>query len=132
MNGMTEALSPALNAPGGCNAGFLRDDAILVVTFISDDPNYEDEGTPQEWYDAVLASKQGNKDAIVVAGLIPLPDMGCPAGNGDIKAAHWAEFITLWGERGIAGPICDKDYAPFFAQAVGIIDEACDNFMPPG
>lgn len=44
MNGMTEALSPALNGPGGCNEGFLRDDAILVVTFISDDPKFEDGG----------------------------------------------------------------------------------------
>jgi hypothetical protein len=71
MNGMTEALSPALNGPGGCNDGFLREDAILVITFISDDPNYEDLGKPQEWYDAVVAAKGGNKEAIVVAGLIP-------------------------------------------------------------
>ena len=135
MNGMTEALSPALNAPGGCNAGFLRDDAILVITFISDDPNYEDQGTPQAWYDAVLASKNGNKDAIVVAGLIPPTGEDC-AGEvvpaKQINGAHWAEFITMWGDRGLRGSICDADYSPFFTEAVAVIDDACDNFVPPG
>jgi hypothetical protein len=130
MNGMTEALSPALVGPGGCNDGFLRDDAILVITFISDDPNYEDQGTPQEWYDAVVAAKNGNPDAVVVAGLIPLEEVGCAA-NGDIKGQHWKDFLTMWGERGIIGSVCEPDYAPFFAQAVGIIDETCDNFVPP-
>ncbi len=130
MNGMTEALSPVLNGLGGCNEGFLRDDAILVVTFISDDPNYEDIGKPKEWYDAVVAAKNGNKDAIVVAGLIPQPDLGC-AGGGDINGAHWEEFLALWGEHGIEGSVCEPDYAPFFAQAISVIDEACDNFTPP-
>ena len=131
MNGLTEALSPVLNGPGGCNAGFLRDDAILVITFLSDDPNYEDEGTPQDWFDAVVAAKQGNKDAIVVAGLIPQPAMGC-GGGGPTNGTHWAEFLAMWGERGIPGSICEPDYAPFFAQAVEVISETCENFTPPG
>lgn len=131
MNGLTEALSPALNGPGGCNAGFLRDDAILVITFISDDPNYEDIGKPQEWYDAVVAAKHGNKDAIVVAGLIPQPDLKCASG-GDTNGEHWQEFLALWGEHGVEGSVCEPDYAPFFTKAIAVIDEACDNFTPPG
>lgn len=133
MNGMTEAVGQAINAPGGCNAGFVRDDALLVILFLSDDPNYEDEGTPQSWYDAVLAAKKGNKDAVVVAGLIPPTGKNC---KGDavpmamINGAHWAEFIGMWGDHGIAGSICELDYAPFFTEAVGIIDNACDNFIP--
>ena len=129
MNGMTEALGDALVGPGGCNEGFLRDDAILVITFISDDPNYEDKGTPQEWYDAVVAAKDGKVESIVVAGLIPQPDQNCSDG-GDIDGKHWEDFIALWGPRGIEGSVCEKDYAPFFQQAVGIIDETCDNFIP--
>ena len=130
MNGMTEALSATLNGPGGCNDGFLRPDAILVITFISDDPNYEDEGMPLDWYNAVLAAKGGNKDAIVVAGLIPQPDMGCGGGN-NIMGAHWEEFIGMWGDHGLEGSVCDADYSPFFDKAVAVIDETCDNFMPP-
>ncbi len=129
MNGMTEALSDALNGPGGCNEGFLRDDAILVILFISDDPNYEDMGVPQEWYDAVVAAKNGNVDSVVVAGLIPQPDMGC-SGGGKTNGTHWKKFIAKWGAHGIEGSVCEMDYSPFFQQAVGIIDETCDNFIP--
>jgi hypothetical protein len=127
---MTEALSATLNGPGGCNEGFLRDDAILVITFISDDPNYEDVDGPQQWYDAVVAAKKGNKDAVVVAGLIPQPDMGCGAGGKPPNGSHWAEFLAMWGERGIPGAVCEPDYAPFFAQAVGVIADTCENFIP--
>jgi hypothetical protein len=134
MNGMQEALTDAINGPGGCNEGFLRDDAILVITFISDDPNYEDQGVPADWYDDVVAAKNGDPGAVVVLGLIPLLDMGCdPGGQGDaIKGQHWREFVEMWGDRGVLGSICDlQSYNSFFETAVGTIDATCDNFMPP-
>ena len=49
MDAMVAAVSDNLSKPGACNEGFLRDDAVLMVMFISDDPFYEDTGTPQEW-----------------------------------------------------------------------------------
>lgn len=129
MDSLVAAMSAELNGPGGCNEGFLRDDAILVVTFISDDPNYEDEGTPQEWYDVVVAAKNGNPEAVVVLGLTP-SDPDCQPNAGPPKGAHWSEFVALWGERGLEASVCNADYAPFFQQAVAIIDEACDEFQP--
>ncbi len=129
MDAMVAALSPALNA-GGCNDGFLRDDAVLVVTFISDDPWYEDSGTPQQWYDAVVAAKNGNPDAIVMLGLTPsFP--GCLDGKGPPKGAHWSQFIDLWGASGLEGSVCDSDYVDIFSQAISAIDNTCDNFVPP-
>ena len=130
MDSLVAAMSPDLNGPAGCNAGFLREDAILVVTFISDDPNYEDADGPQQWYDAVVAAKGGNADAVVVLGLTPSFD-GCQDGKGPPKGAHWSEFIALWGSRGLEASVCNLDYAPFFEQAVAIIDETCDEFQPP-
>jgi hypothetical protein len=130
MDAMVAALGSDLNGPGGCNDGFLRDDAILVITFISDDPWYEDSGTPQEWYDAVVAAKGGNADAVVVLGLTP-NFSGCQDGKGPPKGSHWSEFVSLWGNHGLEASVCNLDYAPFFAQAVAIIDETCDEFEPP-
>lgn len=131
MDGMVEALSVALNGPGGCNEGFLRDDALLVVTFMSDDPNYEDTGTPQDWYDAVLAAKNGDPAAVVVLGLTTNPP-GCGNENNE-NGAHWVEFINLW-DNGLHGNVCGTapEYIDFFAQAVSTIDQACDEFTPPG
>jgi hypothetical protein len=130
MDSLVAAMSVGLNAPAGCNSGFLRKDAILVVTFISDDPNYEDADGPQEWYDAVVAAKDGNADAVVVLGLTPNFD-GCQNSAPQPKGSQWSEFVALWGDHGLEASVCNLDYAPFFEQAVAIIDEACDDFVPP-
>jgi len=130
MDSMVAALQPAINAAGGCNDGFLRDDALLVVTFISDDPNYEDQGTPQDWYNAVVAAKKGDPDAVTVVGLIP-GDAGCGnATGGKINGGHWAEFISKF-TYSLKGSVCSADYASTFSQAVKVIDESCDKYVPP-
>ncbi len=116
------AVSPDLNGAEGCNAGFLRSDAVLVITFISDDPNYEDTGTPQSWYDAVVAAKGGNAEAVVVLGLTPY--------DGGTAGAHWHEFIGLWGARGLEASVALPDYTPFFSDAVALIDDTCEQFVP--
>jgi hypothetical protein len=128
MDAMVAALAPAINGPGGCNAGFLRDDAVLVITFISDDPKYEDAGTPQDWYDAVVTAKHGDPNAVVVVGLTPAWP-GCGS-NGTTKGAHWAEFVAKF-PHSIHESVCAPDFAPIFANAVGIIDTTCDQFDPP-
>jgi len=121
---MAALSSPANNDPGGCNEGFLRDDAILVITMISDDPNKVDVTDPKVAYDAVVARKGGDPDRTVVLGLIPDPSMNCPA-DKPTAGVHWAEFISYFGERGIKGPVCAPDYSAFFQQAVSTIDQAC-------
>ena len=122
MEAIVGAVSPQLNAAGGCNEGFIRSDAILVITFISDDTNVEDTGTAQSWYDAVVAAKGGNANAVVVLGLTPY--------EGGPVAQHWHDFIALWGEKGLEASVAIPDYTPFFAQAVGLIEEACEEFVP--
>lgn len=122
MEAIVAAVSPELNGTDGCNAGFLRSDAVLVITFISDDANYEDTGTPQSWYDAVVAAKGGNAEAVVVLGLTPY--------DGGTPGAHWHEFIGLWGARGLEASVSLADYAPFFSDAVALVDDTCDDFVP--
>jgi hypothetical protein len=133
MEAIVSAMAPEINAPGGCNAGFLRDDALLVITFLSDDPNYEDTGTPDDWYQAVVDAKLGDPTSVVVLGLTP-DWPGCQDGGGPPKGAHWAEFIALWGDHGMHGNICGTadEFVAFFESAVGTIDQACDDYHPPG
>lgn len=133
MDALMAAISPALNGPGGCNEGFLRDDALLVVTFISDDPWYEDAGDPNSWFDTLVAAKNGDPAALVVLGMTPAWD-GCRDGSGPPKGAHWAEFIALWADNGLHGNVCGEaaEYIDFFDMAVSVIDEACETFEPPG
>jgi len=128
MDAMVAALSEPLIQAGGCNEDFLRDDAILVITFMSDDPYYEDSGTPQDWYDAVVAAKNGNEDAVAVLGFTPAAE-GCGPDKGTGEGEHWSEFISMWGDYGLEVSVCEPDFGPYFAESVTIIDEACDNFV---
>ncbi len=126
MNAIESAFEPGGDAEA-CNAGFLREDALLVVTFISDDGGMRDEGTPADWYDSVVAAKGGDPAGVVVLGLGPAD----PACGGD-GGAHWLQFVELWGDRGIHGPVCGSadDYVQFFQDSVAVIDQACEEFVP--
>jgi len=44
---------------------------------------------------------------------------------------HIKHFTQKFGKNGFLGGICQADYGPIFAQAVGVIATACDNFIPP-
>jgi hypothetical protein len=129
MGALLEAIGPEQS---GCNTGFLREDAVLVVTIISDE---DDENSPADvaaWREALLAAKGGNPAAIVVLGLIgddaagALP--GGPCGDEAQPAPRLREFVESF-RFGSLGSVCAEDYAPFFRRAVSVIDDACVEFQ---
>jgi hypothetical protein len=117
---------------GGCNEGFLRDDAVLVVTVISDEDDVDQSaGDPASWKQFLVDAKGGNEEAIVVLGLVAdgaVQGGQCPANEDAPALRSFAESFT----HGQIGSVCAADYAPFFAQAVSVIDTACDEFVPVG
>ena len=132
MEAMIAALSNELNQPGGCNDGFLREDAVLVITFISDDPHMEDMGSAAEWKQAVVSAKLGNENAVVVVGLGPqAPECLNKPTNPEDAGTHWKEFVESWGSHGLWGTFCEPSYPEFFISAVDLIEGACQDFEPP-
>ena len=125
IDAMVQAVSPNLVQAGGCNDAFLRDDAILVVTFISDDDGNNEVLSMQEAYDALVAAKGGDADRIVMLGLIPAPDNNCSGTPG--AGEHWLQLIEMFGDRGLHGPSCADDYVEFFQGAVDVIVQACQD-----
>ena len=119
MDAMMSAVSEVLNGPGGCNEGFLREEAILVVTFISDDSNYEDNFGPEVWKSSLVDAKGGDEDRIVVLGLVPDPPEcveGLLGGDQDkTQGEHWRAFVESFGERGSWASVCEPDYTPFLS-----------------
>lgn len=97
-------------------------------------------GTPDGWYQSLVAQKDGNAAAVVVLGVIgdnDQPDGIC--GELDLNTSTGAEpapdlrqFFELFGDNGIVVSVCEQDYAPFFSSAVSVIQSACDEFEPPG
>ena len=141
MAAILAATSDAMGAVGACNEGFVRDDAILVVTFITDEEDIDKSpGDPASWYADLVAVKNNDPAAIVVLGL--MGDTMQPAAvcspfdadgiNGAEDGVRLRQYVQMFGDQGVFGSVCEADYAPFFAQAVGIIDLACDDFEPPG
>jgi hypothetical protein len=122
--------------PGHCNEGFLRDDAILVVTVITDEEDFgKTPGNPDEWARVMVEAKGGDPDAIVALALVgdnDQPNPSCLPYN-DGMGASGAPRIRAWAQEfthGLWGSVCAPSYAAFFADAVGQIDTACTHFVP--
>jgi hypothetical protein len=135
MEAMVAAVS-GQGPAGSCNADFLRDDAILVVTFITDeddDPGDGSAGTVETWRQALITAKNGDESAIVVLGLFGDGDLPNQICNGGAEASpRLRAFLDSWGGNGFFGSICAANYNAFFQEAVNIIDTTCDEFQPPG
>ncbi|MEM6993329.1 MAG: hypothetical protein AAF721_22645 [Myxococcota bacterium] len=141
ISAMLAATSDDLNAPGGCNEGFLRDDAVLVVTVITDEEDFGDSpGDPPQWKQNLIAAKSGNETAVVVLGLVGdtgeagavCPADSVPGGVGAEPSPRLREFVSSFDGRGFLGSVCEPDYGPFFEQAVAVIDNACNDYEPEG
>jgi len=140
----TEAVSAAMNAPGGCDEGFLRSDALLVVVFVSDKDDSNENGAtgspggPQEWYDALVAAKGGKPESIVMLGLVGDGNMTGGACDPNMSPSKDAlagspapRLQELVGKftHGAVGSICATDYTPFFTSGVNMVQKACEGFI---
>lgn len=125
MGAIVEAVTPGRPA-FECNGDFIRDDAILVVTFITDEDDDSGDGssgTVEGWRQALIAAKNGDDQAIVTLGLFG----GAGCGEDSLRLT---QFVDSWEDRGLKGSVCG-DYQGFFQQAVDLIDSTCEEFIPP-
>ena len=145
IDAMLAANSRVASAPDGCNAGFARQDAVLVVTLIT---NADDEARldePPDWIEALLAQKgsadspENAQNATVVLALISDGTFRPPSGSlfdfstiacQFLNSPRLQDFVEGL-DHGQLASVCSPDYAPFFAQAVQSIDTACTEFTPP-
>jgi hypothetical protein len=129
---MIAAISPELNGPGGCNEGFLREDALLVVVLITDTNDTESQSYDKKQYEAIVAAK-GDPNAVVMLAVVPQPlgdaepVPGCSYDN--TPPPLFGELFSRFSYTAV-GATCAPSYAPFFDEAVGKISEACASFIP--
>jgi hypothetical protein len=133
------AVSFAMNAPGACNDGFIRDDALLVVVIITDEEDTPDcvpffgclgggsEGNPPDWFQKYSDAKGGIQENIVMLALVGQSDQNTCSADFGVRLIA----LTNWFFNGSVGDICAPDYSPFFNSAISVIEDACDNFTPP-
>jgi hypothetical protein len=98
------------SASGGCNAGFLREDALLHVIVLSDEddssPDLNDEGEAywQSYVDSVIAAKASEHLVTFSAVVGPEPD-GC---DGAYPGSSYTEAVNY--TSGALLSICEKWY----------------------
>ena len=138
MNALEAAVRGDHAGAGQCNEGFLRDDALLVVVIITDEWDGPDDpegsastGNAQSWYDTVVAAKQGIAENIVVLTLSYINGGTCPPSDNFFNPGDIQPFTELFGDNGFQGCI-NGDFGQIFMEATGVIEDACDNFVPPG
>lgn len=131
------AVSPDLNAAGACNEGFIRDGALLVLTFITDedDPGTctlggacgGTDGEPADWYQHFVDLKGGKTEDLVGLALVRGAEgNACEDAKGSEKdGERIMELVDLFGDRGLVGDICADSFGPFFRDAIALIDSAC-------
>ena len=126
MEAMVNTVGEFHDGPGECNEGFIRDEALLVIVIITDeydgmgDPEGAfggdpfSDGDPETWYQAVVDAKDGIEQNAVVMSLINYH------AEEDEEPSPCVPLDAY------------SDYGPIFQEAIGVIETACDNFIPPG
>ncbi len=127
---MLGAVSADFNGPGGCNEGFLRPDALLVVVIITDE-NDQSDGDPPDWFAELVAVKGGRERNIAMLSII-ISSASVPncSGSGNVWAEKLEMFTNMF-THGFTGDVCAPSYDAFFNAAVSVVDEACGDFVPP-
>lgn len=140
MRSLLNAVSPRLNAPGACNAGFARRDSLLVVVLITDEDDVAKPcdtpgctpagsgGLPDDWVRELVSYRSGLAQNVVVLSLLGQRlDNAC----GAQPAARLIGFTRRFGQNGFTGDVCATSYDGFFDQTLGVIETACRGFIAP-
>lgn len=143
----------------GYNAGFLREEALLALVFLTDrddcsslQPTLEcvppggngHAGGCPITSDAVLEPVQtyldfldglkGGRERWAAAAIAAPPPGSCasPSGNGTaLPAARLSGFIDQTGANGVFSTVCADDLTPALAEALTTFKAACENLPPP-
>ena len=132
---MVAALSsPLLGTNGyplGCNQGFLRDEALLVVTLISDQYDSDSSGPAEAWRKALMDAKHQDGEAFQILVITSDRDIvGGLCGDWLGETNRLREFVEIV-PHGKIGSICADTYGPFFEEAVAEVVARCESFVPP-
>lgn len=123
---LTAAMSSQLGGIGGCNGGFLRKDALLMISIISNWDQgghpWSSAGTPEEWAHAIIDRKNGNLDAVVMLYI----------GDATFPWQDRLWRLTPMFKHNLISDGWDPDYGPAFDTATDMALDACAGFVPPG
>ncbi len=119
MRAAIEAIGGGDSGPRECNEGFVRDGAMMVIVFVTDEDGELD---PMLAHEALVAARSSS--GIVVVTLANLPGGDCKLGDHAQIADRLTELTELF-TFGFLGSVCAPDYRDVFTQAVDVVADAC-------
>jgi hypothetical protein len=133
------ALDPARAAPGGCNEGFRRDDALLVVVLVTDEDDAAScypagcvggtPGTPADWFADIVGRAGGREENVILLAVVGPPGAYWDCGVEDApRLVELTDHFT----HGVVGDICSPNLAGQFVAAMTAIAEGCLGLRPEG
>jgi hypothetical protein len=137
------ALAAAVSLTDPGNPGFLRSDAILFVFAVTDEDEeldgnstvIPDEGlTAADVAQRMIDGKGGRAQDIVFLGVGGASDCNGPYGGAN-NARELQNIVTELNARGARASfwdLCQGDLPGAFASVIQDVDQACDEFVPPG
>ena len=126
---MVAAVQPEILSTG-CNAGFVRPDALLVVVVVQAGQDNLSPGTPASWYDALVTAKGDNEEAVVVLVISDdseLPDSVC---NFDVAGKNTLLALANTAAHGRFLSVCEEDYGPFLKEGAALALDQCAVLVP--
>lgn len=125
---LVAAMGTNINEPGGCNEGFLRDDALLMLVIIGPEDSTlgpgSSQGTWQEWRQKVVEAKHDNLSAIVVFGIVS--GSGCPANDN----SRLCSLVQSFPQGTLEHFDTINDYGQAFGEAAELAIDACSLYVP--
>jgi hypothetical protein len=127
------AVSAELVGPGGCNEGFLRDDALLLLIMVTLGGDGGSPYNPYVWANMILDAKGGEQDAIVALGILfdnDTPDPICDWPSSDTP--YNLRSMLLNFEHAYFGSLCDSStaYGNHYASTAEVILDLCGGPIP--
>ena len=122
------------------NAGFLRDDALLVLVLVTDEDDQSVWMTPTNWpllgpgnpspiptyYDWLVNLKGGHPENVVVVAI-----SGPENGGGETDAPRIHQLLASFTPNSYWTDISGADYSTPLQEALEVIQGSCDDFIPP-
>lgn len=136
-----KALVDRVNDAEMYNAGFLRDDALLVLVLVTDEDDQSVWMQPTNWpvlggpgavapvpdfFDMLVALKGGHPENLTAVAI-----SGPENGGGDTDAPRIHQFLNLVTPNSFWTDISGANYTDALQDALEVIEGSCDGFIPP-
>lgn len=132
-----ENAAHALHHP--TNAGFLRDDSVLLIVLLTDEDTQGHTYPRAEIHDTIMDAVHGDRSRVVVLGIagdqgvFEMPKTTCHGPHGSASPGRrLTSIVHTFRDKGRTQDICAGDFAAIFAQALEDVVNVCEDFHPEG